>query len=460
MHRSFLLFGLLALAFSNPGLAQQAGIVEGRISNARSGTGIEGVEVVLEGTSRVVSSDPDGTFRIEGVSAGNHTLVARSIGYNTATREIAVRPSGVTRVRLELAPTAVALEGIEVVTNAVTIGRGTETLRETPQSVTLVSRQQMNDWNAATIGDALSHVVGITTEPFGNGVVDFSTRGFGVSAIQVDGMTTEGSIGSYTTSALDMAAYERIEVQRGPTGLLQGSGEPGGVVNLVRKRALSEFAANAAVTAGSWEAYRAELDVTGPLMKNGALRGRIVGAYDDRGSYMDHVYARKPMVYGTLEYSPTARTTAAIGGSYQGGTSRPVFGLPAYDDGRLLEVPRSTYLGSLWDRQTEETERYFVDVEHHLANGGELRLRLDRMDRFNDLKYSSFGTSPVTDGAQMIDVNQLSRNHRRVDRGAEAYLSLPVRLISASDNGVDRPGTRGVRQSPRAAASRTHWRLV
>lgn len=434
MGRAALLFGLLFISTAGAGVAQQAGTVEGRIGNAETGAAMKGVQVVVEGTRLGASSERDGTFRIEGVPAGEHALAASLIGYHTVTQEVVVRPGVVARVSLELSPSAVSLRGIDVVADAVMFGKGTQRLREIPQSVSLVSRQQMNEWDATTMADALAHVVGITIEPFGNGVIDFSARGFGISAIQVDGLSTEGGIGSYTTSGLDMAAYERIEVQRGPAGLFQGSGEPGGTINLVRKRALSEFAVSGAITAGSWQAYRAEVDVTGPLTRDGALRGRVVGAYDDRGSYMDHVYARKPMVYGTLEYSLTPRTIASIGASYQGGTSRPVFGLPAYDDGRLLDVPRSTYLGSLWDRQTEDTERYFVDVEHRFANGGEWRLRLDRVDRFNALKYSSFGTNALAEGARLVGVNQLDRNHRRVDRGAEWYATFPVRLISGSDN--------------------------
>lgn len=364
----------------------------GRVTDG-SGAVLPGVRMTLAGAAggeqRETTSNERGEYAFRDLPSGRYVLSAAADGFAPLQVTGIVLAEGEQRtlpVSLTVAPLIESVSVRGAAADDVSIGRAVRSLREVPQSVSVVTREQMDAWNAVTIADALEHVVGVTIEPFGNGAIDFSTRGFGVSSIQLDGLPTEAGFGSYTTSGLDMAAYERIEVQRGSAGLFQGSGEPGGIINLVRKRAQPQFAMGGAVMAGSWNTYRAEVDVTGPLVASGALRGRLVGAYEDRDSFMDHVYARTPMVYGTLEYDLTDSVTAAVGASYQGGESRPVFGLPTYADGRLLDVPRSTYLGSLWDRQTEDTARYFVDVDHQWANGGEWRLRLDVLDRNNSLK--------------------------------------------------------------------------
>ena len=97
----------------------------------------------------------------------------------------------------------------------------------------------------------------------------------------------------------DLAIIDRVEVQRGAAGLFQGSGEPGVTVNLVRKRALAEKQFQFLLSAGSWQSYRAEADITGALSEDGKLRARLVAVHDDRESFLDNVDGKK---VGTLRH--------------------------------------------------------------------------------------------------------------------------------------------------------------
>jgi outer membrane receptor for ferric coprogen and ferric-rhodotorulic acid len=81
-------------------------------------------------------------------------------------------------------------------------------------------------------------------------------------------------------TSFDLAMFDRVEVLRGPSGLYQGAGEPGGTINLVRKRALGTFGLSGELSAGSWDRYHSSVDVTGPLNGDGSLRGRFVTAYE------------------------------------------------------------------------------------------------------------------------------------------------------------------------------------
>ena len=110
------------------------------------------------------------------------------------------------------------------------IGKTEQTLREIPQSVTVVTRQQMDDQNAINLSDVLSKAAGITLYGNGDGASSFYARR-NVLMVQYDGVPGFGSLSS---NQFDTAMYDRIEILRGPSGVLQGAGDPSGVANLVR----------------------------------------------------------------------------------------------------------------------------------------------------------------------------------------------------------------------------------
>lgn len=170
-------------------------------------------------------------------------------------------------------------------TGALTIGKGEQKLKDIPQSVSVVTRQRMNDQNMNNLQDAMRQVTGVTIKSYNSGssLNDVYMRGFLVDQVQVDGVSQATGQGDLATS-FDLAMYDRVEVLRGPSGLYQGSGEPGGTINVVRKRALGTFGLNGEISAGSWDNYHSSIDVTGPLNSDGSLRGRFVTAYEDNQS--------------------------------------------------------------------------------------------------------------------------------------------------------------------------------
>jgi outer membrane receptor for ferric coprogen and ferric-rhodotorulic acid len=118
------------------------------------------------------------------------------------------------------------------------------TLRETPQSVTVVTRQQMDDHGAHSVGDVLRNTPGISQQAYDSDRMEFSTRGFAITNYQYDGVNRiyDGVYGEAATH-VDTATFDRIEVIKGSTGLMTGSGDPSATVNLVRKKPTKEFKA-------------------------------------------------------------------------------------------------------------------------------------------------------------------------------------------------------------------------
>ena len=136
--------------------------------------------------------------------------------------------------------------------NAVTIGKGTHRLKDIPQSVSVVTRKAMDDQRLDTLDEVLEKTTGITTLQSPSGGKYIYSRGFEVETIQYDGVPLDRryyAIGSSFTS--DTLLYDRVEILRGANGLLQGSGNPGAAINLVRKRPKAEPFLSVTASAGS-----------------------------------------------------------------------------------------------------------------------------------------------------------------------------------------------------------------
>ncbi|WP_176456898.1 TonB-dependent siderophore receptor [Bordetella genomosp. 5] len=284
--------------------------------------------------------------------------------------------------------------------NVVTIGKGQQTLKEIPQSVTVVTRQRMDDQNANSLDDVLANSTGMTLykSPMGGNYV-FS-RGFRVDSYQFDGVNRAfyyPQANSFTSSTVIL---DRVEIIRGATGLLQGAGSPSAAVNLVRKRPLAENQLEVMASGGSWNNYRADIDATGPLNESGSLRGRGVVSYNDRDYFYDAAKSRTGVLYGVLSYDLSPSTTLTGGVSYEELRSTPFFhGLPHYVNGDDIGLKRSTSLSQDWNRWNGKQTTAFAELAHRVNDDWSLRLTGTSTQESNDSKYA------FTEGA----VNAITR---------------------------------------------------
>lgn len=254
-------------------------------------------------------------------------------------------------------------EGTGSYTGKSTVGKLALDLREIPQSVSIISRQQMDDRNANTVEEVMRYATGITS--YANDGQTSNTAGFyarGNSGLQVqyDGIKSGGG------NQMDTAIYDRIEVQRGPAGLVNGSGSPAGTVNLVRKRGLSEFSTQGSVSVGSWNQYRGHVDVTGPLNNDASLRGRAIFVAEDREFFYDNADASKLVGYANLDYDFTPNTTASIAFSIADETNTPYSGRSFYTDGSTLDWSRSVNTNAAFNHSDQKVWEIVSDIEHKL----------------------------------------------------------------------------------------------
>ena len=134
--------------------------------------------------------------------------------------------------------------------------------RETPQSVSVITRQLMDDAGQLTVSQTLeASAPGLSVSRSDSNRYQFSSRGFGVSNFQFDGLASPiNSLWNFGATDMDTAFYDRVEIVRGATGLLNGSGDPSATVNFVRKQPRETAGGHASLTLGRWNLRRAEAE--------------------------------------------------------------------------------------------------------------------------------------------------------------------------------------------------------
>lgn len=248
---------------------------------------------------------------------------------------------------------------------AASVYKGAKSLREIPQSISVITRQQIEDQNLSTVQEALAQATGVRLTGY-DGQESPQVRGFDMST-QADGAPIQsGGTGNNT-----LVQYDRVEVLRGPSALLSGTGEPGGVVNYVRKRPQAEFALSGSARLGSWNRYGADVDVGGPLSADGRLRGRGVAYHESQDSFYDMGFSRYALLFGVLEYDITPVTTLGLSATYGQRDWIVNWGLPRYTDGGL--PGREAFVGSSRPSSHEAPE-LSVDLVHRFDNGWQAKL--------------------------------------------------------------------------------------
>ncbi|MGH7909603.1 MAG: TonB-dependent siderophore receptor, partial [Thermodesulfobacteriota bacterium] len=223
-----------------------------------------------------------------------------------------------------------------------------------------------------------------------SGVGPFAGRGsFGLGQTQIRGIGSnfftdrdEGFLSPIFAARPDLAPYERIEVLKGPSATLYGRSSAGGFVNRVRKKPLPEFGSEFAGSVGSFDFYRAEGDVTGPLFESDGARGRLVLAYEDAGAFVDGVESERVVLAPSLEFDLTDSTRLLLQGTYQKDDFLPNPGFPLVRDGDTFRAPnvrRSLYFGV--PNEDEENTKILVGIaqlEQELGDDWLASLRLNR----------------------------------------------------------------------------------
>jgi len=295
-------------------------------------------------------------------------------------------------------------------------------IRETPQSVSVITRQRMEDQGMTDLNDVVRYAPGVTLRKFGGDRQEFLSRGFRIDNVMYDGLpTTAGTFTLDSLSSADLSIYDRVEVVRGATGLMTGAGDPSATLNLVRKRPTAFPQVSVTTSAGSWDRYRTEVDASNKLNEAGTLRGRAVAAYEDGHSFQDVRERKRQTFYGVLEADLSDSTTWTIGASKQREDKTSDWGsLPSGPNGENLHLSRSTFLSGDWAYWDQDNYTLFSDITHTFDNGWKAKLAAQQVwansDTYSnyltstaaDFSYSSVSDFGTASGAYRTDSDQLN----------------------------------------------------
>lgn len=266
-------------------------------------------------------------------------------------------------------------------------------LRDTPQAVTVVTKELIADQGMTSMTDVVRYVPGVTMGQ-GEGHRDAPTiRGNSTTAdFYVDGVRDD--VQYYR----DLYNVDRVEALKGPNAMVFGRGGGGGVINRVSKEAQWAPVRSVSLTGGSYEHKRGAVDVGQGLGR--LLAVRFNGAFESSDTYRDATALQRVGINPTAAISLGARTTARVGYEYFSDDRVVDRGIPSFQ-GAPSPAPRSTFFGnpasSMLDARVHAATAVF---DHGTGQGVSIRnrTRFAHYDRFYQNVYPGAMTA---DGAEV-----------------------------------------------------------
>lgn len=176
---------------------------------------------------------------------------------------------------------------------------GTKTntpLVNTAQSITVISRHEMDNRGVLNLNQAIRYIAGVLPDQRGATATRydlFTLRGFTVPTF-LDGLKEQSSPNGYATAQTDTSRLDRIEVLKGPSSALYGQSSPGGLVALSSKLPTEDrFYGGLTATGGSFDLYRVDGDIGGWATKDGFVRYRLYGTANGSHSQLSQTVNRR-----------------------------------------------------------------------------------------------------------------------------------------------------------------------
>lgn len=292
------------------------GNIEGKIVTAEEGSA-EGVTINIKGRTRFAVADNSGAYFFKNIEAGNYTLVVTLVGHKDEEREISVKANETVTADFKLSLSDKQLSEVVIVSNknSFKTNRLSGTLRlnrpilEIPQNVQVVTsgliyNQQIFDM----LEGVTRNVSGATRVEHWDNYARITMRGSNVAAFR-NGMNVSTDWGPLTE---DMSMVERIEFVKGPAGFMLANGDPSGFYNVVTKKPSGRNKGEVSMSLGSFDLYRATLDLDGKFSEEGKLLYRLNVMGQTKGSHRQFDYNNRYTIAPVLKYQIDDKTSATI----------------------------------------------------------------------------------------------------------------------------------------------------
>ncbi|GAA6121130.1 TonB-dependent siderophore receptor [Acidovorax sp. FG27] len=339
----------------------------------------DGLAAALAGTGLQAVRGPDGIYALQTVAGGPPMSEVRVTGQRTAM----------------LAPVTVTASGAEesskgpgtgfVAQSATGATKTGTSLLDTPQSISVVTRGQMEAQGATTLVESLRYTPGIVAQ-YGNTDLRYdwlTLRGFTPPARYLDNLRLPFGARGYSQPRIEPWGLERTEVVKGPSSVLYGQAAPGGLINMVSKRPTGERVRDIELQAGSHQRRQAAIDIGGRVDEEGVWSYRLVALRREADTSFDHVSEKKTYLAPSLAFRPSDATQITLLGQWQSLDSPGGGGAPALpvsgtlDTSRYAALPTRAFVGEpAFDRYRNRQRFVGYEAEHRLNDQTTLRQNL------------------------------------------------------------------------------------
>lgn len=390
--------------------AAQAGVFisgAGELGEGRQSPGLqgqysvnEGLERLLDGTGLTAALQRDGSYRLEERAADVKLSTVRVEA--DWVQETATGP----------------VEGYVAARTAT--GTKTDTpINEVPQSISVITRDEVEARGAQSIGDTLSYTAGVIGNS--NGLDprrDFiSIRGFsGTEYFYRDGLKVTG-FNNQGRTVSEPYGLERIEILRGPASVLYGQGGPGGIVSLISKKPTETPQGEVRVSAGSNDHNQVNADVSGYLDDQGDFKYRFVGLLRDANAEIDYTKNDRTYLAPSFSWTPSENTSLTLLAEYQElDTVSSFIGLPrlgTLENNPNGQIPRSRFIGEPDTDNFEQSYFAVASLFEHKFNDT-VTIRQNTRYRESETDITTFWAGQIMDDLRTIPRFGL-RNDENID---------------------------------------------
>ena len=356
------------------------------------------------------ASGPSGEFSIA-LRRGDYTLRVSADGFLEQSEAVRVADA-ILPARdfiLQVAPVRASVTISESAGYRVeTISSGTRTLtplRDIPQSITIVSHEQIRDQVMMSIGDVVRYVPGVTAIQGENNRDQVVIRGNSTSAdFFLDGVRDD--VQYYR----DLYNVERVEALKGPNAMIFGRGGGGGVINRVTKEAGFTPLRELVLQGGSYGNQRIATDFDQPLGEKAAFR--LNGMYENSGSFRRGVNLERYGISPALTLAPSPFTTVKLGYEHVHDGRVADRGIPSFG-GRPADVPISTFFGNPDDSYARARVNLgSASVEHR---AGRLNIRNSMLIGDYDRGYQNYVPGAVTPDRAQVALSAYNNATQRLN---------------------------------------------
>lgn len=278
-------------------------------------------------------------------------------------------------------------------------------LKETPQTVNVITRQQLDDFAIYDTRDVLRNTPGVIVANQETERTTYMSRGFEISNVLIDGIGFPLDSYNYNSDNPDSFFFDRIEVVKGADALNNGVGEPSATINMIRKRPTQDFQAAFNASYGSWNTQRYEADVSSSITKDGRIRGRLFGYQQTGDSYLDRYSLEKNGIGAIVEVDLSDKTLVTLGynetnhmpnGNNWG--ANPLI----TKQGQQLTFDRHYNFSPAWTYWDNNNKSYFAEVQHLLNDDWSLKFHMGERSNDRVSKFLFLSGNPDADGTSNI----------------------------------------------------------